>query len=89
MNAHFHTRLAEAYYTQGKGYRPYVSPMSMLRNFDHLLGGYDHLVLARKHYSSSLTMLAPEVNLRALYGLVYVCRAIASDSSADSEAKRT
>jgi hypothetical protein len=35
-------------------------------------------VLARKHYSISLTNQAPQHNLRALYGLIYACNAVAA-----------
>ena len=53
-----------------------------------MLGEYDYFVLARKHYTISLTMLSPAVNLRALYGLIYACRSVAADSSPSSTAKR-
>lgn len=43
------------------------------------LGDYEHYQLARKHYSASLTMLSPKVNLRALYGLLYTCQALATN----------
>lgn len=53
------------------------------------VGDYDHLVKSRKHFSTSLTMLAPQVNLRALYGLIAACKAIISDDSAEATTKKT
>ena len=61
----------------------------VLKLSNNLLSGeYDHLILARKHYTASLTMLAPTVNLRALYGLIYTCKAIIDDKSPEANAKR-
>jgi len=38
------------------------------------------LILARKHYSLSLTMQGPRFNLRALYGLLSACRALQEEA---------
>ncbi|KAJ1381651.1 hypothetical protein B484DRAFT_460311, partial [Ochromonadaceae sp. CCMP2298] len=46
----------------------------------YAVGDLDALVLSRKHYSISLTNQAPRHNLRALYGLIYACNAVAAKS---------
>lgn len=45
-----------------------------------LTGSFDQLVLSRKHYSLSLTMQGPSLNLRALYGLLAACSAIQDEA---------
>lgn len=37
-------------------------------------------MLARKHYSLSLTMQGPRFNLRALFGLLSACRALQEEA---------
>lgn len=37
-------------------------------------------MLARKHYSLSLTMQGPRFNLRALYGLLSACQALQEEA---------
>jgi hypothetical protein len=39
----------------------------------YTLGSRENLVQARHHYSTSLHLLNPEHNLRALYGLIATC----------------
>jgi tetratricopeptide (TPR) repeat protein len=59
-NCHYHTRLADIYYTLGNSFG--------LTS--------DHLLNSRKHYSISLNVLTPKNNLRALYGLITSCKAL-------------
>ena len=42
----------------------------------YTIGGSEHLLLARKHYTMSLNRQHGIVNLRALYGLMAACRAL-------------
>ncbi len=40
------------------------------------LGGSENILLARKHYTISLTNQAPVYNIRALYSLIACCQAL-------------
>lgn len=40
------------------------------------IGGQEHLLSARRHYTLSLNRQSAKVNLRALYGLMATCRAL-------------
>jgi len=55
------------------------------------IGGAEHLILARKHYTLSLNRQSAKVNLRALYGLMASCRALlaAEDSLEPSQRELT
>jgi ER membrane protein complex subunit 2 len=59
-----------------------------LADIYYSIGSYDYQVLARKHYSTSLTLQAAHINLRALYGLIYTCRNILADTNPDNVEKR-
>jgi hypothetical protein len=45
-------------------------------------GGFDSLVKARKHYAISLQHQCAAHNLRAVYGILYACRALRAVSVA-------
>mmetsp|Transcript_2320 Transcript_2320/g.3655 ORF Transcript_2320/g.3655 Transcript_2320/m.3655 type:complete len:300 (+) Transcript_2320:107-1006(+) len=47
----------------------------------YTIGNFESLLLARKHYSISLTHQAPLHNLRAIYGVIYACNSIDSTAS--------
>ena len=53
-----------------------------------LIGDYDHLVLARKHYTISLNILSSQVNIRALYGLIYSCKSIIAEETKEAMTKK-
>lgn len=59
-NCHYHTRLADIYFTLGN---------SLGLTSDELLN-------SRKHYSISLNISSPKNNLRALYGLITSCKSL-------------
>jgi hypothetical protein len=48
-------------------------------------GGSDDLVRARKHYALSLQHQVAQHNLRAVYGIVYTCKAVAALGEGASE----
>lgn len=83
-NPHYHCRLAEIYYALGNNTRLRSIRIKIFLIF---IGGYDNVLLARKHYSISVSMLASKVNLRALHGLIYCCQCIASDDNTSSRKK--
>lgn len=56
--AHYHTRLADIYYT---------------------MGSVGDLLLAKKHYTQSLTLQLAPVNLRSIYGLLATCKALQAE----------
>jgi len=47
-------------------------------------GDKEHFLLARKHYTLSLNQQCANINMRALYGLVCACKAVAAASSSPS-----
>jgi hypothetical protein len=53
------------------------------------LGGFDNLVKARKHYAISLQHQCAAHNLRAVYGVLYACRALRAVRSSGGSASTT
>jgi hypothetical protein len=42
--------------------------------FVHVIGGTENYLRARRHYTISLNRQGPQINLRALYGLMAACK---------------
>jgi tetratricopeptide (TPR) repeat protein len=53
----------------------------------YTIGGFDYSVLARKHYALSLIQQSAKHNLRALYGVIYACQAVAASAAASASGK--
>jgi tetratricopeptide (TPR) repeat protein len=64
--SHYHNKLADIYYTLG-------TPSDAST---HQADAKKHLLLARKHYSVSLTMQNASINRKAVYGVKYASLAL-------------
>ena len=66
--SHYHNKLADIYYTLGTPSKPSASA--------HQADVKKHLLLARKHYSLSLTLQNSKINRKAVYGVKYASAAL-------------
>ena len=67
--SHYHNKLADIYYTLG-------TPSKSSTSSSHQADVRKHLLLARKHYSLSLTLQNSKINRKAVYGVKYASVAL-------------